>query len=189
MEITDFKDFYVDLNGDVKASIGDTKHAKFLTTEEKFNSEYFFANSFEELQNEVYNVNTMFDISDKMVFKQYAIKTDSNGNVMGIKIYCDYLNNSGGLNFILVGYDITSVGVETEYYFIGNINTVNKFIIDNKLNYEIKDFETHSPFLFSVKRDEANKISNFKTYYTLKDTVNLISYDIIAKMKESMKFS
>ena len=34
MEITDFKDFYIDLNGDVKATV-ESNVAKFLTTKDK----------------------------------------------------------------------------------------------------------------------------------------------------------
>jgi hypothetical protein len=188
MEITDFKDFYIDLNGDVKASINDNGIAKFLTTNSKSNSQYFVANNFNELKERIHDVNLMFELQNKNLLKQYAIKTDVNGNVTGIKVYGDYENTQNGLNFILIGYDITPLGYENEFYFIAEIDVVKEFIIKNTLVYEIKEYETHKPFLFSIKKNEQGDIINFKTYYALNENVILYSKGIIPNLKQNLKF-
>ncbi len=187
MEITDFKDFYIDLNGDVKASTGDKK-AIFLTTSEKFNSQYLITNDINELQSKIHDVNATFDVKDKPVFKQYSIKTDQNDNVVGIKIYADYNDNQDGLKFILIGYDITSLGVEVDYYFLGNVDLVTELIKKHNLIYEIKTFDTHAPFLFSIKKDENGNVINFKTYYGLKTEMHFYSEEFIPTLKNTLRF-
>jgi hypothetical protein len=189
MEITDFKDFYIDLNGDVKASINDNSVAKFLTTTEKLNSQYFVAETFNELQERVHDVNAMFDLSDKNLLKQYSIKTDNNGDNIGIKVYGDHDGNQDGFNFILIGYDINSLGYEIDFYFMGSVDNVNEFIKKNSLVYEIKQFETHEPFLFSVKKNENGEITNFKTYYVIKENVMLYTKGIVPNLKQTLKFA
>lgn len=188
MEITDFKDFYIDLNGDVKASIDDNRVAKFLTTSDKPNSQYFVAENFNELQNRVHEVNAMFDLSDKNLLRQYSIKTDNIGNVTGIKVYGDYDSNQDGFNYILIGYDITSLGYETDFYFIASVEDVNKFIQKNSLVYGIKKFESHQPFLYSIKKNENGEITNFKTYYAINENVTLYTNGIVPSLKQNLKF-
>jgi hypothetical protein len=189
MEITDFKDFYIDLNGDVKASISDNSVARFLTTTDKPNSQYFVADNFNELQERVHEVNAMFDLSDKNLLKQYSVKTDVNGNVIGIKLYGDHDSNQDGFDYILIGYDITSLGYETDFYFMASVGDVNNFIKKKSLVYEIKQFETHEPFLFSVKKNENGEITNFKTYYAIKENVILYTKGIVPNLKQTLKFS
>jgi hypothetical protein len=193
MEITDFKDFYIDLNGDVKASINnDNSVAKFLTTTDKPNSQYLVADNIEQLKDEIANINSMFDISDKKIFKQYSIKTDNSGNVVGIKVYGDYSKNTGGFDYILIGYDINSLAHEEDLYFMGSIESVNNFIEENSLVYEIKKFDSHLPYLYSVKRNEKGEIINFKTYYSIIDNVKIYTSQIIPSIeliKQSLKFN
>ncbi len=189
MEITDFKDFYIDLNGDVKASINDNSVARFLTTTDKSNSQYFVANNFNELEERVHEVNAMFDLSDKNLLKQYSVKTDVNGNVTGIKVYADHDSNQDGFDYLLIGYDITSLGYETDFYFMASVNDVIEFIKKNSLVYEIKQFETHQPFLFSVKKNEIGEITNFKTYYAINENVILYTKGIVPNVKQNLKFS
>ena len=40
MEVKDLKDFYIDLDGDIKASAGDAKTAVFITNSDKPSSQY-----------------------------------------------------------------------------------------------------------------------------------------------------
>ena len=188
MEITDFKDFYIDLNGDVKASTGDNNFAKFLTTTEKLNSQYYLIDNIDDLQSRVQDINAMFNILDKPVFKQYAIKTDEHENIVGIKIYADYLNNDDNLNFVIIGYDITSLGFDVDYYFTGSVTAVNDLIKKYNLTYEIKEFETHAPFLFSIKKDNEDNVINFKTYYGLKENISFYSESMIPGIKNAFLF-
>lgn len=184
MEITDFKDFYIDLDGDVKASFDSRKLAKFITTKEKADSEYFFAESFNHLQKRIHEINSMFDPTDKKLLTQFALKMDANGNVVGIKVYGDYQKNENGLEYVLIGYDINSIGFDVEYYFMGSQEHVNQFIQENSLNYDIKNFETHTPFLYSVKKNESGDIINFKSYYAINSDVRLYTNTLAKSIKK-----
>jgi hypothetical protein len=192
MEITDFKDFYIDLDGDVKASTNDENSvAKFLTTTEKLSSQYFVAETIEELKEKIQDINYMFDVSDKNLLKQYSIKSDNNGNVVGVKVYGDYSEKNDELEYILIGYDINSLGYEKDFYFMGSVDAVNRFIKKNSLVYEIKKFDTHLPYLYSVKKNENGEIINFKTYYSVIDNVQIYTNKIvptISLIKQTLKF-
>jgi hypothetical protein len=131
----------------------------------------------------------MFDLSDKNLLKQYSIKTDINGNVVGIKVYGDYDNNEDGFDYVLIGYDINSLGYETDSYFMASGDAVNNFIKKNSLVYEVKQFETHKPFLFSIKKNENNEITNFKTYYAVNENVILYTKGVVPNIKQNLKFS
>lgn len=193
MELTDFKDFYIDLNGDVKVSSNKNNNvAKFLTTTDKPSSEYLIADTIEQLKNEVGNINLMFDFSDKNLFKQYSIKTDGSGNIVGIKVYGDYNKNVDGLNYILIGYDINSLGYDEDLYFMASIENVKSFIEKNSLVYEIKKFDTHLPYLYSVKKNAKGEVVNFKTYYSVIDNVKIYTSQFVPSielMKQNFKFN
>lgn len=187
MEITDFKDFYIDLNGDVKATV-ESNVAKFLTTKDKLNSEYQLTNIFTELHDKVSAINTEFELDLEKVLRQYSLKTDIDGNINGIKVYYDYNNVDGEINYVLMGYDITSTSIDVDYYFLAPIEAVKSFIESNKLVYEIKSYETHKPFLYSVKKNEMGEIINFKTYYALNENVRFYDQNVIPALKQTLKF-
>jgi hypothetical protein len=188
MNIIDYKDFYIDLNGDVKASV-DNKFAKFLTTSDKLDSQYLVANNLDELWNCVKSVNTMFQVDDKNLLRQYSLKRDNNGNLVGVKLYSTQDQHQiNSINYILVGYDINSVSYDMDYYFTATIEEALDFIKKNSLVYEIKEFETHKPFLFSLKTTLTGQIINFKTYYTLNENVAIYKSDIVDNIKKVLKF-
>ena len=187
MEITDFKDFYIDLNGDVKATV-EANVAKFLTTKDKLNSEYLLANLFIELRDKVSDINAQFELDSDKVLRQYSLKTDIDGNVNGIKVYYDYNNIDGDINYVLMGYDITSTKIDVDYYFLAPVDAVKAFIETNNLVYEIKSYDTHQPFLYSVKKNESGDIINFKTYYALNDNVRFYDQNVIPALKQTLKF-
>lgn len=187
MEIKDLKDFYIDLNGDIKATIGDKKEAKFITTTDKLSSEYLIAKDISEIKHLLDQINPDF-VLDFEVFTQYSIKRDKDNDIVGIKIYADNNNVKEDLKMIITGYDITSDSVAKDYYFISDLNHINNFISKNNLAYEIKEFETHEHFLYSVKYDSNNTIVNFKTYYVNKDVSSYYTIDMIPHLKKLLKF-
>lgn len=188
MDITDFKDFYVDLNGDVKATLDSSSKAKFLTTMDKLDSEYLIAPNFDVLRNKVISINPSFDLSKDMLLKQYSVKTNKESDVKGIKVYYDHNKKEGDFNYTLIGYDITNSDYVIDYYFTAPISAVNEFIENEGLVYEIKTFKTHSPFLYSIKRNVKNELINFKTYYVLNDFVDIYIENIIRHIKSYLKF-
>jgi hypothetical protein len=187
MEITDFKDFYIDINGDVKATV-DANVAKFLTTTDKLNSEYLQANTLDELRDKISEINTEFVLDETKALRQYSIKTDIDGNLIGIKVYYDYNKTDGDINYVLMGYDITSTNIDVDHYFVAPIEAVNALIESNKLVYEIKNYETHQPFLHSIKKNESGQIINFKTYYALNENIRVYNQSIIPALKQTLKF-
>jgi len=186
MEIKDLKDFYIDLNGDIKATIGN-KEAKFITTNDKLDSEYVIANDISEIKYLLDQLNPDFELNFE-IFKQYSIKRDQHNEITGVKLYADNSDVKNGLNMILTGYDITSDAVFKDYYFIGDLVLVNEFIKTNELIYEVKEFETHKHFLYAVKYDLNNKIVNFKTYYVNNESLVYHSTEMIPYMKKVLKF-
>jgi hypothetical protein len=187
MEIKDLKDFYIDLDGDVKATNGNSNIAMFVTDTNKLNSEYIIANDLDEIKELLSEINPLFEL-DIEIFKQYSIKRDKNGNTIGIKIYVDNNDQVDNLNMLLTGYDITSDSVTRDYYFTASTDAVNEFIEKNKLVYEIKEYETHKHFLHSVKYDINNKIINFKTYYIVNENSVYYTNEMIPHLKKVLRF-
>jgi len=187
MEIKDLKDFYIDLNGDIKATIGDKKEAKFITTSDKLNSQYLIAKDVSEIKHLLDQLNPDFILNFE-VFTQYSIKRDNDNNIVGVKIYADNNDVKEGLNMILTGYDITNDGVVVDYYFISDLSSINNFISKNNLIYEIKEFETHKHFLYSVKYNSNNTIVNFKTYYVNNEMSSYYTLDMVPNLKKVLKF-
>ncbi len=188
MEIKDLKDFYIDLNGDIKATMDNTNSSVFLTETNKSNSEYFIADNIDQIKNAIKKINPNF-ILDFDVYKQYSVKYDRNSDVTGIKIWSDNNDIVDDLKMVLTGYDITEDNVLRDFYFVAPINIINNFIKKNKLVYEVKEFDTHKHFLYSVKYDEDNTIKNFKSYYIKNDLAIYYTTDMIPQLKKTLSFS
>lgn len=191
MDLNNYKDFYIDLDGDIKASVNTNETtAKFITTNTKPNSDYVIAKTIDELLTQIKKFDPNFNNKELELFKQYAIKTDSNGTPIGIKIYANY-NPSiiTTFNYIILGYDINHNGIlGIDFYFTAPINDVKIFIKQTPLNYDIKEFETHKPILYSIKRNLDGELINFKTYYFSNDQVNLFTNNIIMELKKNLMF-
>ena len=187
MEITDLKDFYIDLDGDVKASSNNSKTAMFVTDTDKPNSEYIIANSIDEIKELLNEINPLFEL-DVEIFRQYSVKRDKNGNTIGIKIYADNTDRLDDLDMVLTGFDITANQVIRDYYFTGDINAINAFIEKNKLTYEVKEYDTHKHFLYSVKYDTNNNIVNFKTYYIVNEHAIYYTNEMVPHLKKILRF-
>ena len=187
MEIKDFKDFYIDLDGDVKATSKDSKVAIFVTDTNKPNSEYIMANNIDEIKEAVSKINPEFNL-DIDIFKQYSIKFDKDNNIVGVKVWADNNDVVDNLNMLLTGYDITENGVTRDYYFTATLDDVNNFIEKNKLVYEVKEYDTHKHFLHSVKYDVDNNIINFKTYYIISEHAIYYTNELVPHLKKILRF-
>ena len=187
MEIKDLKDFYIDLDGDVKTTNGNSNIAMFVTDTNKPNSEYIVADNINQIKEKLNEVNPLFDL-DIEVFKQYSIKNDKDGNIVGVKIYADNTDRVDNLNMILTGYDIRVNEVTRDYYFTASIDAVNEFIQKHKLNYVIQEYDTHKHFLYSVKYDNSNNVINFKTYYIVNENAIYYTSEMIPHLKKVLRF-
>lgn len=187
MEIKDLRDFYIDLNGDVKASGHRSNTAIFVTDTDKPNSEYNVANNINEIKEAIDKVNPNFSL-DLNVYKQYSLKYDKEDVVVGVKVWVDNNDNVDGLTMVLTGYEITADGVTRDYYFTAPTDAVNNFITSNKLVYEVKQFDTHKAFLYSVKYDAKNNIVNFKTYYIVNEHLAYYTNNMIPHLKKVLTF-
>lgn len=187
MTIQDFKDFYIDLDGDVKASTGDHL-ATFVTDTDKLNSKYLMAESVDEIKEQLKKVNPDFAL-DIDVFKQYSVKTDKAGDLKGIKLYMDFDNENDGIHYLILGLDISADGVQKDYYFTADRDTVNRKIAEKALKYEVQDYDTHTPVLYSIKMDKDDQVINFKTYYVTKDMAMFYNESIASVLKQFLKFS
>lgn len=187
MEIKDLKDFYIDLDGDVKTTSGNSNIAMFVTDTNKPNSEYIVADNIDQIKGQLNKINPLFDL-DIEIFKQYSIKTDKDGNIIGIKIYADNTDHVDNLNMILTGYDIRANEVTRDYYFTAPIEAVNQFIEKHKLSYVIQEYDTHKHFLYSVKYDNTNNVINFKTYYIINENEIYYTNDMIPHLKKVLRF-
>ena len=193
MEIKDLKDFYIDLDGDIKAS-ADMMTATFVTDTEKLNSKYIIADNLDQIKDDLKKVRPEFNL-DIEIFKQYAIKTDKNGNIRGIKLFVDYHEVGEGTNILLKGIEFIGDKIFTDYYFTGTKEAVAKLIEDNKLVYKVMDYETHSPILYAIKyempipgKETANGVVNFKTYYVKNEMANMYNNEIASFAKENLRF-
>ena len=187
MEIKDLKDSYIDLDGDVKATSNNSKIAVFVTDTDKPMSEYRIADKINEIKELLNELNPLFEL-DIEIYKQYSIKKDKDNNIVGIKVYTNNEDSTDGLNMVLTGYDITVNSVIRDYYFIASIDAVNNFISKHNLNYEVKQYDTHKPFLYSVKYDKDNKIVNFKTYYIINEHAIYYTSEMVPHLKKVLKF-
>ena len=187
MEIKDLNDFYIDLDGDIKASNKTHDRAVFVTNTDKPDSEYIIAKSVDEIKEALNEVNPTFEL-DIEIFKQYSIKRDKDNNVISVKIFADNTDKIDNLDVVLVGYEISPTNVIRDYYFIGNISDVNNFIRKNQINYIVQEYETHKHFLYSIKYDQSNKIINFKTYYIVNQNIMYYTGEMIPHIKKSLRF-
>ena len=130
----------------------------------------------------------MFKIDKDKVFKQYSLKKDNQDNLKSVKLYYDFNLVKDNITTIAIGYDINGSGVRTEYYFIGLLNDAKNFIKENKINYEIKIFETHEPFLYSFVKSDNGDFLNFKVYYLLKENIRYYNSSLIQIIKKMLKF-
>jgi hypothetical protein len=187
MEIKNLKDFYIDLDGDVKTTNGNSNIAMFVTETNKPNSSYIVADNISEIKNQLNEINPLFDL-DIEIFKQYSIKNDKDGNMVSIKIYADNADLVDNLNMILIGYDITANDVTRDYYFTASTEAVNAFIQKHNINYVIQEYDTHKHFLHSVKYDKSNNVINFKTYYIVNENAIYYTNEMIPHLKKSLRF-
>ena len=187
MEVKNLKDFYIDLDGDIKASTTNTKKSIFITETTKPNSEYIIADNIEQIKDSVSKINSEFKL-DFDFYRQYSVKTDKNGDVVSIKIWGDSNEVINGVNVILIGYEIGYNDVIRDYYFTGSIDSVKNIINENNLNYEIKEFDTHKHFLYSIKYDQSNSVLNFKTYYIVNDNAIYYTNEMIPHLKTMLRF-
>ena len=111
------------------------------------------------------------------------------GNVVSIKIWSDSNNRINDLDTVLVGHEISYDNVVRDYYFTGSIESVNTLIQSSDLNYEIKEFDTHKHFLYSIKYDISNNILNFKTYYILNEHAMYYTNEMIPHLKKILTFN
>ena len=88
-----------------------------------------------------------------------------------------------------MGLDITKNNIDKDYYFLSDIHSVNNFISKHNLNYEIKEFETHEPILYSVKYNVKNEIINFKTYYIINENSSKYDKKNYTLIKSILKFN
>ena len=70
MELHNFKDFYIDLNGDVKTNNGEA--AEFITETNKLNSKYIKTESIDEIKKNLSIINPNFEL-DVDILKQYSL--------------------------------------------------------------------------------------------------------------------
>jgi exo-beta-1,3-glucanase (GH17 family) len=188
MEVKDLKDFYIDLDGDIKASAGDAKTAVFITNSDKPSSQYVMAENIDQIKSAIKQINSDYDL-DFEIYKQYSVKCDKDGNVVSIKIWSDSNNRINDLDTVLVGHEISYDNVVRDYYFTGSIESVNTLIQSSDLNYEIKEFDTHKHFLYSIKYDISNNILNFKTYYILNEHAMYYTNEMIPHLKKILTFN
>jgi hypothetical protein len=123
MEIIDYNDFYIDLDGDIKVSFSENV-AKFITNvskNDKLNSEYFLAKNPNEILDKVKSINPSVDYDSVGLFKQYSLKFDNNNELKSIKIYYDYNWLADSLTYLLLGYNVSENNIESEFYFTGEI--------------------------------------------------------------------
>lgn len=186
-KVSELKDFYIDLDGDIKAATGEFV-CTFVTETNKLDSKYVFAQTMDEIKDAVKLVNPSF-VLDINVFKQYSVKTNKQGEIKAIKVFTDYADAHDGLDMILMGIELNGKTITKDFYFFANEVDVNKFIQDNNLVYQVMKYDTHTAVLYSVKYDmDTNNVINFKTYYVPNETAVLYTKGITVALKESLRF-
>ena len=187
MEVKDLKDFYIDLDGDIKASSTDSKKAMFITNTDKPNSQYIIADNIDQIKVAINKINPDFNL-DFGVYRQYSVKTDNDGNVVSIKVWSDGDNKVNDLDVILIGHEISYDEVSRDYYFTGSSDSINNLTQSLNLNYTLREFETHKHFLYSIKYDTSNKVLNFKAYYILNEHAMYYSNEMVPHLKKILRF-
>ena len=86
MEVKDLKDFYIDLDGDIKASAGDAKTAVFITNSDKPSSQYVMAENIDQIKSAIKQINSDYDLDFEILkieypqlihkFKHYEVITE-----------------------------------------------------------------------------------------------------------------
>jgi len=195
MEINELNDFYIDLDGDIKASVTD-KTANFITETDKLNSEYIIAQNLDEIKSAVKEINPGFNV-DIEPYKQYSVKRDANGKIRAVKIFMDHtehIANNGDI--ILKGVEFVDNKIYSDYYFLATREIVDDLIKSNNLNYRVMEYDTHEPILYAIKyqlcipgEECAEGVVNFKTYYVKKENAPLYNREFANHLKESLKFS
>jgi hypothetical protein len=194
MEIKELHDFYIDLDGDIKATINDTT-ASFITETNKLNSEYIIAANLDDIKNIVREINPGFNV-DITPLKQYSVKRDADGVLKAVKIFMDHTEvTTNGSDIILKGVEFVGNKIYSDYYFLATPETVAKLIKDNNFSYRVTEYDTHEPILYSIKyqlcvsgEDCAEGAVNFKTYYVKKEAAPMYNRDFAKHLKESLKF-
>ena len=185
--ITDYKDFYIDLDGDVKATINNGESV-FITETDKLNSKYFIAETKEEITNLLSKINPSFVI-DIPILKQYSLKYDKNNNLKSIKVWVNIVEVSEGYEVIAGAFEIMKDKIIKETFFIASKEQIENYIEKNKLYYRIFEFETHIPILYSIKYDiNTNNCNQFKTYYVRNEVKDYYTLQIANFIKNSLTF-
>lgn len=187
MNLTDLKDFYIDLNGDVKAGTDD-HNAKFITDTDKLNSEYKLAETEEDIMTQARSILPSYQKTFPNILRQYAVKTDKDGTVKGIKVYAGVIIPAGDLTTVVIGDDISSNGIEKDYYYSGSVDAMKALIQQRGFAYEIQTVENHTPVLCSIKLSVNNEIINFKVYYVTNDRANLFDIGTAKYLSETLSF-
>jgi hypothetical protein len=194
MEINDLQDFYIDLDGDIKATVSDTT-ALFITKTNKLNSEYKVALDINEIKDAINKINPRFNVDIKP-FRLYSLKHDVNGSLKSVKVFVDYTEHiTDGGEIILKGIEFIDNKIYSDHYFIATPETVDKIIKENNLNYKVEKYDTHQPILYSIKyqlcvsdEDCVEGAMNFKTYYVKTEGAPLYNRDFANHLKEILKF-
>jgi hypothetical protein len=188
MEIGKLNDFYIDLDGDIKASLTDTR-AAFITETTKHYSEYIIAQNLNEIINKVNNLNNSINIDIK-VLKQYSVKRDKDDVLKSIKIFIDHAEPlSDGAEIILKGLEFINGETLIDSYFLATREAVENIINKNNINYKIMEYDTHEPVLYAItNKSNSGELVNFKTYYVKKGAAPLYNKDFIDHLKAVLTF-
>lgn len=188
-DVSLLKDFYVDLEGDIKA-VTDEFVCTFITTNDKLNSKYLFAENIEEIKDAIKKINPGF-VLDINIFKEYSVKTNNNGEIKAIKIFADSNNHQeNNMELVLTGFELFIDKIIKDEYFLSNEDDIKNYINTHFSLYEYKNYETHKPILYSIKSDiTTGTLINFKTYYVRNENAMYYNKDMVNILKQTLRFS
>ena len=111
-----------------------------------------------------------------------------------MKVFTDFIGNFESLDVIAMGVEITKDEIFKDLYFFADRNIADEFIQRHSLVYEIMNYDTHRPVLYSIKYkvstiDGTESLVNFKTYYSRNDTYLYYSKENAYLLKQNLRFS
>ena len=189
MDIKYLKDFYIDQDGDIKASY--EFEGIFVTDTKKLNSKYLLAETINEIEDAINKIAPPYGFVNIPVFRQYAIKTNKEGEVKSIKIYIDSNKTIDDINVLLEGIEFSHNSLMNEFYFVTHKEKFNNFLIKHNLSYKLMEYDTHTPILYSIRYSydtDIKEISNIKVYYVRNEDAFQYTNDFIQFLKNMFKF-
>ena len=191
MDIKDYKDFYIDQDGDIKVSNGLGSEASFITNTNKLNSRYLVANTVDEITKAIKEVAPTYGFFNLPIFKQYSIKTNKNGGIESVKMYIDSNRKIGDIQVLLEGLEFYNNNLITDLYFVSTKEEFINLLKEYNISYQIKEFETYVPILYAIRYSfdsDTRIISNFKVYYVRKELAYQYTNDFIRFYKDNLRF-